>query len=184
MTASSGTGAAKNEGRTAMGVAGVFCCNSVAVSGFAAVGLPAGFGAPFPPAVGTLVDAATVVSCAGDVVSGPNSAAKLPELREPEFPWPNKPADEARAALVRFAGSMALVTIKVRAESPSRWKGSSPWMHLGHQPGDALSSAVRREKKQWNQGNRNLADGTERKAGVSRLGKRCPDSAESNHARY
>ena len=122
--AGAATGAANHGERTAMGVAGILCCNSLALSGFAALVLPAGLCAAFSPGPGTVAGAATVGSCAGAVASGPNSAAKLPEVREPELTWPDKPADEAGVALVGFAGSRALVTIKVRAESPSGWKGS------------------------------------------------------------
>ena len=113
------TGAAKHW-KAAAGVAGIFCGNSRALGGVAAVALPAGFGAPFPPAVGTVVGTATAVSCASDGVSCPNNAAKLPEVREPELTWPNKPADESGAALAGIADSMALVTInsesKIRAD--------------------------------------------------------------------
>jgi hypothetical protein len=140
------------------------------LNGLAAIALPAGFGAPFPPTVGPLAGTATDVSCSGGVASGAKSAAKLLELREPEFPWLNQPADEAGVMLVAIAGSMAEVTVKVRADR----EGSSLWMHLGHQPGEAQRMRHAAKKKQWNQANRNFADGAERRAGVPPLGKPCP----------
>ena len=161
--AGSATGAANHGDRTGRGVAGIFCGNSVAFGGFAAAAFPAGFCVPFPPAAGTVVGAAPVDSWAGGVASGPNNAAKLAEAREPELAWPNKPANAGGAALGRIADSMALVTMNSESKVRADRKAHSPWMHLGHQPRDARRSGVRREKRPWNQGNQNLADGMERR---------------------
>jgi hypothetical protein len=112
--ASAGTG--KIGGRTGLGAAAIFCCGS-RESRFA-VALPGNLCALFPPAAGTFVGTAGVVSRVGCVSScaahiEAKLAAKLPELREPEFTRLNKPAAEAGATLVRIAGSRAEVMVKV-----------------------------------------------------------------------
>ena len=163
MTAGSGTGAAKNGGRTATSAPRTFCCGSLAPSGLAAVPLPAGFGVPSPTDVRPAVGTATCVACAGGVASGPKSAAKLPQVREPEFPGLNKPADAAEVMPFAIAGSMAEVTMN--GPEPME-KTHSPWMHLGHQPGEAPRVRYEAEETPWNQGNGNLVDGRERMAGV------------------